>query len=183
MHHHQERPYHVDRTTSRPLCEVKRRRARLVLRWGTTWEALVLFLFVLLLAPRPSFLSLSFFFCVWYLSRMVSRTHVTTLYSSYATLRFFPCARARVRVVRVRVRVRACMCACAACAPLLHTNACLARTAPHHHCKVREAANQPTNPDDHAPNHLPTHPVAARCTHATTTLRSHPPHLLPIDHA
>ena len=42
---HQERPYHVDRTTSRPLCEVKRRRARLVLRWGTTWEALVLFLF------------------------------------------------------------------------------------------------------------------------------------------
>ena len=41
----QERPYHVDRTTSRPLCEVKRRRARLVLRWGTTWEALVLFLF------------------------------------------------------------------------------------------------------------------------------------------
>ena len=41
----QERPYHVDRTTSRPLCEVKRRRATLVLRWGTTWEALVLFLF------------------------------------------------------------------------------------------------------------------------------------------
>ena len=28
----QERPYHVDRTTSRPLCEVKRCRARLVLR-------------------------------------------------------------------------------------------------------------------------------------------------------
>ena len=45
----QERPYHVDRTTSRPLCEVKRRRARLVLRWGTTWEALVLFF--CLLAP------------------------------------------------------------------------------------------------------------------------------------
>ncbi|CAN0044204.1 unnamed protein product, partial [Laminaria digitata] len=42
---HQERPYQVDRTTSRLLCEVKRRRARLVLRWGTTWEALVLFLF------------------------------------------------------------------------------------------------------------------------------------------
>ncbi|CAN0570978.1 unnamed protein product, partial [Laminaria digitata] len=39
-----ERPYQVDRTTSRLLCEVKRRRARLVLRWGTTWEALVLFL-------------------------------------------------------------------------------------------------------------------------------------------
>ncbi|CAM9864488.1 unnamed protein product, partial [Sphacelaria rigidula] len=34
----QERPYHVDSTTSRPLCEVKRRRARPVLRWGTTWE-------------------------------------------------------------------------------------------------------------------------------------------------
>ena len=40
----QERPYYVDRTTSRPLCEVKRRRAGLVLRWGTTWEAPVLFL-------------------------------------------------------------------------------------------------------------------------------------------
>ena len=39
---------HVDCTTSRPLCEVKRRRARLVLRWGTTWEALVLFLFYML---------------------------------------------------------------------------------------------------------------------------------------
>ena len=45
QHLHQERPYHVDRTTSRPLCEVKRRRARLVLRWGITWEALVLLLF------------------------------------------------------------------------------------------------------------------------------------------
>ena len=32
----QERPYHVDRTTSRRLCEVKRRWERLVLRWGTT---------------------------------------------------------------------------------------------------------------------------------------------------
>ncbi|CAN0450621.1 unnamed protein product, partial [Scytosiphon promiscuus] len=45
--------YHVDRTTSRPLCEVKRRRARLVLRWGTTWEALVLFLFCLSQRPSP----------------------------------------------------------------------------------------------------------------------------------
>ena len=53
--HHQERPYHADRTTSRPLCEVKRRRARLVLRWGTTWEALVLFLFALLRFLPPSF--------------------------------------------------------------------------------------------------------------------------------
>ncbi|CAM9395235.1 unnamed protein product [Laminaria digitata] len=42
----QERPYRVDRTTSRPLCEAKRRRARLVLPWGTKWEALVLFLFL-----------------------------------------------------------------------------------------------------------------------------------------
>ncbi|CAM9308236.1 unnamed protein product, partial [Sphacelaria rigidula] len=41
-----ERPYHVDSTTSRPLRGVKRRRARLVLRRGTTWEALVLFLFL-----------------------------------------------------------------------------------------------------------------------------------------
>ena len=52
----QEWLYHVDRTTSRLLCDVKRRRARLVLRWGTPWEALVLFLFSffsrLLLLPQ-----------------------------------------------------------------------------------------------------------------------------------
>ena len=53
-HHQQERPYHADRTTSRPLCEVKRRRARLVLRWGTTWEALVLFLFTHTIVGRGS---------------------------------------------------------------------------------------------------------------------------------
>ncbi|CAM9868096.1 unnamed protein product, partial [Sphacelaria rigidula] len=41
----QEWPYHVDSTTSRPLCEFKRCQARKVLGWGTTWEALVLFLF------------------------------------------------------------------------------------------------------------------------------------------
>ena len=45
VHRRQERPHHADRTTSRPLCEVNRRRARLVLRWGTTCEALMLFLF------------------------------------------------------------------------------------------------------------------------------------------
>ena len=69
----QERPYHVDRTTSRPLCEVKRRRARLVLRWGTTWEALVLFLFFLSndhgrprttrRKPRSCFCFVLFFLC------------------------------------------------------------------------------------------------------------------------
>jgi hypothetical protein len=53
----QERPYHVDRTTSRPLCEVKRRRAGLVLRWGTTWEAPVLFLFLFSPIYPPSFFS------------------------------------------------------------------------------------------------------------------------------
>ena len=39
----QERPYHDDSTASRLLSEVKHRRARLVLRWGTTLESLVLF--------------------------------------------------------------------------------------------------------------------------------------------
>ena len=39
------RNVHTTPIASRPLCEVKRRRAGLVLRWGTTWEALVLFLF------------------------------------------------------------------------------------------------------------------------------------------
>ena len=39
----QERPYHSDSTASRLLSEVKHWRARLVLRWGTTLESLVLF--------------------------------------------------------------------------------------------------------------------------------------------
>ena len=39
----QERPYHDDSTASRLLSEVKHRRARLVLRWGTTLESRVLF--------------------------------------------------------------------------------------------------------------------------------------------
>ena len=43
---HQERPYHDDSTASRLLSEVKHRRARLVLRWGTTLESLVLFFFL-----------------------------------------------------------------------------------------------------------------------------------------
>ncbi|KAL7441501.1 hypothetical protein ACHAXH_007761, partial [Discostella pseudostelligera] len=41
----QERPYHGDSTASRLLSEVKHRRARLVLRWGTTLESLVFFAF------------------------------------------------------------------------------------------------------------------------------------------
>ena len=39
----QERPYHDDSTASRLLSKVKHRRARLVLRWGTTLESRVLF--------------------------------------------------------------------------------------------------------------------------------------------
>ncbi|CAN0055805.1 unnamed protein product, partial [Phaeothamnion confervicola] len=42
---HRERPYYVDSTGSRPISEVKLRQARSVLRWGTTWEARVLFFF------------------------------------------------------------------------------------------------------------------------------------------
>ena len=41
----QERPYHDDNTASRLLSEVKHRRARLVLRWGTTLESRVLFFY------------------------------------------------------------------------------------------------------------------------------------------
>ena len=36
------RPYHVENTGSRPITEVKQRRARLVLGWVTAWEYLVL---------------------------------------------------------------------------------------------------------------------------------------------
>ena len=41
----QERPYNRDSTASRLLSEVKHDLARLVLRWGTTLESLVLFFF------------------------------------------------------------------------------------------------------------------------------------------
>ena len=33
-----QRPYHVENTGSRPITEVKQRRARLVLGWVTAWE-------------------------------------------------------------------------------------------------------------------------------------------------
>ena len=41
--YNQERPYNHDSTASRLLSEVKHDLARLVLRWGTTLESLVLF--------------------------------------------------------------------------------------------------------------------------------------------
>ena len=52
-----QRPYHVESTGSRPITEVKQRRARLVLGWVTAWEHRVL------LASMfwPFFL---FFFCL-----------------------------------------------------------------------------------------------------------------------
>ena len=37
-----QRPYHVEHTGSRPITEVKQRRAGLVLGWVTAWEHLVL---------------------------------------------------------------------------------------------------------------------------------------------
>ena len=36
------RPYHIENTSSRPITEVKQRRARLVLGWVTAWEYRVL---------------------------------------------------------------------------------------------------------------------------------------------
>ena len=36
--HLRQRPYHVENTGSRPITEVKQRRARLVLGWVTAWE-------------------------------------------------------------------------------------------------------------------------------------------------
>lgn len=41
------RPYYADSTTSRPICEVKQRQARVVLRWVTTGEVRVLIIFFL----------------------------------------------------------------------------------------------------------------------------------------
>ena len=52
-----QRPYHAERTGSRPITEVKQRRARLVLGWETAWEHRVLlafFLFFLFSTPSRS---------------------------------------------------------------------------------------------------------------------------------
>ena len=64
-----QRPYHVESTGSRPITEVKQRRARLVLGWVTAWEHRVLlttFFFVFLSSfqfflQTPSVASVIFF--------------------------------------------------------------------------------------------------------------------------
>jgi len=40
--YYRQRPYHAEYIGSRPITEIKQRRARLVLRWGTAWEHRVL---------------------------------------------------------------------------------------------------------------------------------------------
>ena len=63
-----QRPYHVESTGSRPITEVKQRRARLVLGWVTAWEHRVLLAFFssffpLLKSPLGSqWIQTSFFF-------------------------------------------------------------------------------------------------------------------------
>ena len=65
-----QRPYHVESTGSRPITEVKQRRARLVLGWVTAWEHRVLlatffsfsFFFLFFFCGLFLFLSLSFYF-------------------------------------------------------------------------------------------------------------------------
>ena len=49
------RPYYLDNTVSRPICEVKQDQVRLVLAWGTSWEVQMLYIFC-------SFLHFFFFF-------------------------------------------------------------------------------------------------------------------------
>ena len=51
-----QRPYHVESTGSRPITEIKQRRARLVLGWVTAWEHRVLlayFFFLFFFSPPP----------------------------------------------------------------------------------------------------------------------------------
>ena len=64
------RPYHVENTSSRPITEVKQRRAWLVLRWVTAWEHHVLYTFFSLafsvITAILNFLLFSRFLCVYY---------------------------------------------------------------------------------------------------------------------
>ena len=52
--HLRQRPYHVENTGSRPITEVKQRRARLVLGWVTAWEHRVQLAFIFFLFERQS---------------------------------------------------------------------------------------------------------------------------------
>ena len=47
MHLSCQRSYHVENTSSRPITEVKQRRAWLVLGWVTAWEHHVMLTFLL----------------------------------------------------------------------------------------------------------------------------------------
>ena len=58
------RPYHVENTGSRPITEVKQRRARLVLGWVTAWEYLVLQTFFSFFFFPFSWLCFAFFVSV-----------------------------------------------------------------------------------------------------------------------
>ena len=91
----QERPYHDDSTASRLLSEVKHRRARLVLRWGTTLESRVLFfcyyyyfcrgrsLFLLWIVPKNS---AGIFFTV---TKTTVTTTTTSLVSTQLSSTYF----------------------------------------------------------------------------------------------
>ena len=64
-----QRPYHVESTGSRPITEVKQRRARLVLGWVTAWEHRVLLAtFFFFFFP---FLLFFFSFSLFFLSFLV----------------------------------------------------------------------------------------------------------------
>ena len=52
-------PHYADSTTSRPICEVKQRQARVVLRWETTGEVRVQIIFY-----PPSILAQTLFVCI-----------------------------------------------------------------------------------------------------------------------
>ena len=55
-----QRPYHVESTGSRPITEVKQRRARLVLGWVTAWEHRVLLAFFFFFFPLLTEISVGF---------------------------------------------------------------------------------------------------------------------------
>ncbi len=56
-----QRPYHVEHTSSRPITEVKQHWARIVLRWETAWELLVLLAFFAF--------SVSFYMILYFVSK------------------------------------------------------------------------------------------------------------------
>lgn len=101
-----QRPYHVEHTGSRPITEVKQRRAWLVLGWVTAWENRVL---LASLFPLPTFFFLFILFLLIlpiYPSLLHSRPSSSNLYELKKKNKNKICTRTKIISVLTRILLR-----------------------------------------------------------------------------